>query len=108
MTRIFLLSALIASLVVNGLLLLNRHHTSEDQPKYGAVEQRLTERAKSLWRQKEPQSAIEQQGRYAQVIHFADTTCVSFELMPGGVGGVPVYCFNPSGDNLMQRMDEVE
>ncbi len=108
MARLLMIAVLAASIVLNVFFLLNRPQEVSDQKKYGRVEQRLIEKSESLWRQKEPRSTVEQQGRFAQVIHFPDRTCVSFELKPGGVGGVPVYCFNPSNDELVQRTDEVE
>lgn len=108
MTKVQIFAALIASVIFNGFLLFNQPRSKEARIKYGVVQQGLIEKSKSLWKQKEPGKTIEQQGRFAQIIHFSDRTCVSFELRSGGVGGVPVYCFNPYNDKLIQRMDEVE
>lgn len=106
--RVVLYVTLIASLMVNGFLYLTRNRSSDNRVVYGVVDQQLITRAETLWTQKEPRGTIESQGRYAQVIHFPNKTCVSFELRPGGLGGVPVYCFSPADDKLVEQIDDVE
>nr|PZN74764.1 MAG: hypothetical protein DIU57_18905 [Pseudomonadota bacterium] len=46
--------------------------------------------------------------RYGKVIFFAGQACVSLELEAGGVGGVPVYCFDERSGQLTGRYDNVE
>lgn len=46
--------------------------------------------------------------RYGKAIYFSGQACVSLELEAGGVGGVPVYCFDEQNGKLISRYDEVE
>jgi hypothetical protein len=46
--------------------------------------------------------------RYGKVIFFAGRVCVSVEVEAGGVGGVPVYCFEERSGRLLARYDDVE
>ncbi len=108
MVRLLIAGALIASLILNVFLLFGGGQEVKAPVRYGRVENGLIKKSESLWKQKEPGRTVEQQGRFVQVVHFPDKTCVSFEMAPGGVGGVPVYCFDPSDDKLVQRMDNVE
>jgi hypothetical protein len=46
--------------------------------------------------------------RYAKVMFFDGRVCASIEVEAGGVGGVPVYCFDERSGRLLARYDDVE
>lgn len=46
--------------------------------------------------------------RYAKVMYIGGDVCVSLEIDLGGVGGVPVYCFDQTSRRLTRKYDDVE
>lgn len=67
------------------------------------------QKAATLWGQKNGTTASKAMtNRYGKVIFFSRQACVSLELEAGGVGGVPVYCFDERSGRLKERHDKVE
>lgn len=53
--------------------------------------------AEAAWVQENrPVGTEELKGRYPVAIELVDRVCVSLELKPGTIGGVPAYCFSKS------------
>ena len=67
------------------------------------------QKAEIYWAQKDGTTVIKAMDcRYGKVIYFAEWICVSLEIEAGGVGGVPVYCFDERSGQLKNRYDDVE
>ena len=41
--------------------------------------------------------------RSIQMMHFPDRDCVQFQLSPGSVGGVPIYCYRSDTSDMVNR-----
>lgn len=66
-------------------------------------------RAAIFWGAKNGTTAVNaMNGRYGKVVYFSGQACVSLEVEAGGVGGVPVYCFDEHNGQLTGRYDDVE
>jgi|GEM_PF-6997586 len=72
-------------------------------------DQPYIKKAASYWGQKNGTTTSKAMAeRYGKVIFFGGQVCVSLDLDAGGVGGVPVYCFDEHTGQLKHRYDEVE
>lgn len=47
-------------------------------------------------------------GRYARVVRLEREVCVSLNMELGGVGGIPVYCFDVNTRALTRESDNIE
>lgn len=79
------------------------------QPASVASDQPYIKKAAAYWGQKSGSTADKAMiDRYGKVIFLAGKVCVSLEIESGGVGGVPVYCFDERSGQLKDRYDDVE
>ena len=88
--------------------------------KAGAKEAVRLERLQADWNGSEAQtkdaikrwisktSSKEMTGRYPYVMSFPDRNCIELKIEPGGVGGVPVYCYRPNSLTLLEEHSDVE
>lgn len=74
-----------------------------------AFDQPFVTEAIRLWSEKthsSPDTAMNE--RFSKVMYIDREVCVSLEIDLGGVGGVPVYCFDSDNQKLTKRIDNVE
>jgi hypothetical protein len=73
------------------------------------MDERYIDRAFEYWSRKTNATIAQVRAdRTGKVMYFPTEACVSLELEPGGVGGVPIYCFDLQNDRLTRRYDDVE
>lgn len=89
-----------------------QHNLIQDlklRPASVASDEPYIRKAAIYWGQKNATTAIRaMKDRYGKVMFLPGRACVSLELEAGGVGGVPVYCFDERSGRLMNRYDDVE
>jgi len=76
---------------------------------YDRSDRTFVEKAKIRYAKKlgEPASDI-MEGRYTTVMHIKGDVCVSLNLEPPGVGGVPTYCFDSKSSAVTWSDDNGE
>jgi len=105
---VILLIAIAISSIIN-LFQWNEIEKLRSMPPSTASDEQYINYAASLWAKKTHVSVVEaMKERYARVIYFQQSVCVSIENDLGGVGGVPVYCFDVHNNSLIRRFDDVE
>jgi hypothetical protein len=79
------------------------------RPSSSSLDAPFVNAALSEWAKKNRTSAKRaMDGRYARVIRLGKNVCVSLHIETGGVGGVPVYCFDSATHALTLKDDNVE
>ena len=73
-------------------------------------DQRYIQLAANAWANKQGVESTDEAltGQEIEVRHLDDETCVTFLMIPPGVGGEPTYCYESGTSNLTRRMDNVE
>jgi hypothetical protein len=73
-------------------------------------DQRYIQLATDAWANKQglPSADEALAGQQIEVSHLDGETCVSFVMIPPGVGGEPTYCYERGTSNLTRKMDDVE
>jgi hypothetical protein len=101
-------SLLAASIILNFVQLARLDELRRAVPATD-LDRPFIERAAAYWGNKNgssPKQAMRE--RYARVIYMGKETCVSLQIEIGGVGGVPVYCFDTETKQLTRKFDDVE
>ena len=102
----------IAGNVEQALLLKSKSMALEElgvRPPASPLDTPFVNRAFARWAIKNgvsPSRAMN--GRYARVIRFEREVCVSLNMELGGVGGIPVYCFDAVTRAPTRKNDDVE
>lgn len=104
-----LVIGIIISLAVANIRVREENEELRSRPPSSSIDGKFIEAAAKLWAVKThtpPEQALKD--RYARVMRIGDAVCVSIEVETGGVGGVPVYCFDEASTKIKLKYDDVE